>query len=172
MTTRSPAQQQQLEQLYRDHHSWLSGFLQRRLGCSHSAADLLQDTYLRLLTRGRLPEHAHSRGYLTRIAKGLVIDLYRRRRVEQAYLDELASQPEASHPSPEVQAQAVEALMLVDRLLRGLPNNVSRALLMHRLDGMGYREIAEQLGVSVSSVEKYIARALQHCLMVALEQTL
>ena len=43
---------------------------------------------------------------------------------------------------------------------------------MHRLDGMGYREIAEQLGVSVSSVEKYIARALQHCLMVALEQTL
>ena len=71
MTTRSPTQQQQLEQLYRDHHSWLSGFLQRRLGCSHNAADLLQDTYLRLLTRGRLPEHAHSRGYLTRIAKGL-----------------------------------------------------------------------------------------------------
>lgn len=96
MTTRSPAQQQQLEQLYRDHHSWLSGFLQRRLGCSHSAADLLQDTYLRLLTRGRLPEHAHSRGYLTRIAKGLVIDLYRRRRVEQAYLDDYKANAETN----------------------------------------------------------------------------
>jgi len=169
MTARDPTLQHHMDQLYREHHSWLSGFLQRRLGCSHSAADLVQDTYLRLLTNGKLPPAEHSRGYLTRIAKGLMIDLYRRRRIESAYLEELCRQPEAVHPSPEVRAQTVEALMTIDRLLQGLPVNVRRALLMRRLDGMSYREIAEELEVSVSSVEKYVARALQSCLQAALE---
>ncbi|WP_022961971.1 sigma-70 family RNA polymerase sigma factor [Halopseudomonas pelagia] len=169
MTARDPSVQQQMDMLYREHHSWLSGFLQRRLGCSHSAADLVQDTYLRLLTSGKLPPLDNSRGYMTRIAKGLMIDLYRRRRIENAYLEELGHQPEAVHPSPETHAQTVEALITIDRLLHGLPINVRRALLMRRLDGLSYREIAEQLGVSVSSVEKYVACALQACLLAALE---
>lgn len=59
--------------------------------------------------------------------------------------------------------------MTIDRLLHGLPVNVRRALLMRRLDGMSYRDIAEQLDVSVSSVEKYVARALQACMLAALE---
>ncbi|GGE53014.1 RNA polymerase sigma factor [Halopseudomonas oceani] len=169
MNARDSALQQQMAQLYHDHQSWLSAFLQRRLGCSHSAADLVQDTYLRLLSKGKLPEPAHSRGYLTRIAKGLLIDLYRRRRIEQAYLDELAAQPEHTHPSPEHCSEILEALVTIDRLLHGLPVNVRRALLMRRLDGMSYRAIAEELGVSISSVEKYIARALQSCLQAAQE---
>ena len=169
MTASNSSVQQQMDTLYREHHRWLSGFLQRRLGCSHSAADLVQDTYLRLLTSGKLPPLEHSRGYLTRIAKGLMIDLYRRRRIESAYLEELALQPETVHPSPEELTQTVEALMTIDRLLQGLPINVRRALLMRRLDGISYAEIAEQLGVSVSSVEKYVARALQACLLAALD---
>lgn len=38
-----------VEGLYHAHHNWLTGWLRRRLGCPHSAADLAQDTYMRLL---------------------------------------------------------------------------------------------------------------------------
>lgn len=43
------------------------------------------------------------------------------------------------------------------------PLKARQALLLCKLDRLGYREIAQQLGVSVSSVEKYIARALLVC---------
>ncbi|WP_289285464.1 sigma factor, partial [Methylophaga sp. UBA1918] len=82
-----------IENLYLEHRGWLSVFIQRRMGCPETTADLIQDTYLRILTSGRLPEQKDARKYLTHIAKGLVIDVFRRRRVEEAYLDYLKQQP-------------------------------------------------------------------------------
>ncbi|WP_313062038.1 sigma factor, partial [Pseudomonas rhodesiae] len=47
--------QQQLHLLYRDHHGWLQGWLRKRLGDREHAADVAQDTFLRLLVSGRFP---------------------------------------------------------------------------------------------------------------------
>ncbi|MDN3522222.1 sigma-70 family RNA polymerase sigma factor [Halomonas ramblicola] len=157
------SRQAAFDTLYSEHHGWLRRWLSVRLGCSHTAADLAHDTYLRVLRRGATPAPEQSRRYLTQIAKGLVIDLYRRRRIEAAYLETLSLLPELQAPSPEERALIVEALVEIDALLHQLPDKPRRAFLMCRLDGLSYREIAEVLGVSVSSVEKYIARALLVC---------
>ena len=156
--------------LYADHHGWLSGWLRSRVGCSHTAADLAQDTYLRVLVRGRLPEPHQSRRHLTRIAKGLMIDLFRRRRIEAAYLEALRELPEPEVPSEETRAQVIETLVEIDALLHRLPDKPRSAFLMSRLEGLSYAVISERLGVSVSSVEKYIARGLEVCLRAALER--
>ncbi|MDO6707612.1 sigma-70 family RNA polymerase sigma factor [Photobacterium sp. 1_MG-2023] len=169
MTAADQTNMKQVGQLYQQHQSWLSVFIQRRLGCPETSADLVHDTYLRLLNRGRLPEPGESRRYLTHIAKGLVIDLYRRRRVEAAYLEYMQQQPQEFGVSPEARLQMVEALIEVDRLLRHLPDKVRQALLMRQIDNMSYKQIAAELGVSVSSVEKYIAKALQACLLASME---
>lgn len=153
-----------IENLYLEHRGWLSVFIQRRMGCPETTADLIQDTYVRILTSGRLPEQKDARKYLTHIAKGLVIDVFRRRRVEEAYLDYLKQQPEDTAHSVETQALMIEALTEIDSLLHRLPVNVRQALLMRQLDGMSYKDIAKHLNVSVSSVEKYIAKGLQACL--------
>lgn len=68
--------------LYHNHHSWLRRWLSAKLGCSHTAADLAHDTYLRILARGTTPAPEQSRRFLTQVAKGLVVDHYRRRRIE------------------------------------------------------------------------------------------
>ncbi|PCF94267.1 sigma-70 family RNA polymerase sigma factor [Vreelandella nigrificans] len=149
--------------LYHNHHSWLRRWLSAKLGCSHTAADLAHDTYLRILARGTTPAPDQSRRFLTQIAKGLVIDHYRRRRIEAAYLETLSLLPEPEAPSPEERALAIEALVEIDVLLHRLPDKPRRAFLMCRLDGLSYPEIAKSLGVSVSSVEKYIAKALLVC---------
>jgi len=48
-------------------------------------------------------------------------------------------------------------------LLAGLPDPVRKAFLLNRLDAMTHRAIAEQLGISVATVERYIKRAFIHC---------
>ena len=168
MAVTSPATAEQIDKLYLEHRCWLSTLIQRRLGCPHHTADLVHDTYLRILVSGKLPAAKDSRRYLTHIAKGLVIDVYRRRRIERAYLDYLMQQPIPVFPSPEARAQAVEALVAVSSLLHGLPYKARQAFLLHRLEGLRYHDIAQRMQVSVSSVEKYIARALQACLLASL----
>lgn len=161
------ALQQQIEVLYADHHGWLRSWLRRKLGDACDAADLAHDTYLRIMSAGHVPAPDDSRRHLTQVAKGLVIDLYRRRQIESAYLEALALVPESQAPSEEARALVVEALIEIDAILHGLPPKARAALLMCRLDGLSYREIAERLQVSVSSVEKYIAAGLLACYQAA-----
>ena len=149
--------------LYREHHGWLHGWLRRKLGCTHQAADLVQDTYLRLIVSGRLPAPGMSRAYLTQIAKGLVIDLHRRRLLETAYLDALAQMPELEVPSPEMRAIVIETLVRIDALLRRLPAPVRETFLLSQFDGLTYSEIAGQLAISVAAVRKYMLKAAQAC---------
>lgn len=166
MSSDASAWQQQAATLYASHHGWLRGWLRRRLGNAVDAADLAHDTYVRILRSGRVPEADHARQLLTTIANGLVIDLYRRRQIEAAYLAAIAALPVARSPSEEERALAIEALAEIDAILQALPARVRTAWLLCKLDGLSYREIAGRLGVSVSSVEKYIATALVACYQV------
>ncbi|MBB3103058.1 sigma-70 family RNA polymerase sigma factor [Azomonas macrocytogenes] len=154
--------------LYQDHHGWLVGWLRRRLGCSHNAADLAQDTFVRLIN-GSLPEVREPRHYLVTVAKRVMVDHFRRRALERAYLEALAQQPQAEEVSPEVRLQIMETLLALDAMLLGLGHKPRQAFLMSQLLGMNYNEIAERLGVSVSSVTKYIAKATEQCLLFALD---
>ncbi|ARU04604.1 RNA polymerase subunit sigma [Comamonas serinivorans] len=163
MGTAELALSQRVEVLYTDHHGWLRGLLRRKLGNAFDAADLAHDVYLQLMRTGRVPPAGESRRHLTQIANGLVIDLYRRRQIEMAYLEALALLPEPVAPSEETRALAVEALIEIDAALQSLPAKARQALLMNRLEGLAYRDIATALRVSVSSVEKYIAAGLLAC---------
>jgi RNA polymerase sigma factor (sigma-70 family) len=57
----------------------------------------------------------------------------------------------------------VDCLARIDAMLDGLHPRARSALLLSRLDGLAYPDIAQQLGVSLSTVEKHMAAALRHC---------
>lgn len=162
----SHSKQQQFSTLYQQHQSWLYHWLFRKLGCSEHAADLAHDTWIRLLKQDNVIFIQQPRPYLATIAKGLMIDCLRRYRIEQSYLDALKDYPEQDAPSPETQYLIVETLMRLDQALSALPSPAKQAFLMSRLEGKKYKDIAKQLDLSVSSVEKYIAKALLTCLLV------
>lgn len=167
---------QQLHQLYSAHHGWLTAWLRRRLGCSHNAADFAQDTFMRLLVAERadcLPSDLHEpRHFLVTVAKRVMVDHFRRRALEQAYLQALVQQPHAEDISPETRLLMVETLLALDAMLDGLGSKVKQAFLLSQLEGLGYAEIAQRLEVSVSSVTKYMAKATEHCLLFALDAQL
>lgn len=155
-----------LDALYRAHHGWLRGWLRQRLSNSADAADLAQDTFLRVLlarTAGTLHEPRH---YLATIARGLVIDLYRRRSLEQAYLEALALRPEQYAPSAEERAEILDSLIAIDRMLDGLGPRTRAIFLAVQLNGLTYEKAAERVGVSVSTVRKHLAIGLLHCLQL------
>ena len=54
MTNAAPARQQSLHSLYRDHHSWLQNWLRRQLGNTWDAADLSQDTFIKVLASSQV----------------------------------------------------------------------------------------------------------------------
>ncbi|MCQ4313950.1 sigma-70 family RNA polymerase sigma factor [Pseudomonas stutzeri] len=165
MATEGLVRQQLVHRLYVDHQGWLNGWLRRQLGCSQRAADLAQDTFVRVLMKDQgLETIREPRAYLHTIARGLLINHWRRRQIEQAYLDAIALQPEAVMPSPESQALVIETLLQVDAMLARLPQKVRRAFLLSQLHGMTYAAIAVELQVSERMIKKYMAQAMLHCL--------
>ncbi|UFH51112.1 sigma-70 family RNA polymerase sigma factor [Pseudomonas sp. KNUC1026] len=158
-----------IEEIYVNHHGWLQGWLRLRLKNAEDAADLAHDTFLRVIQRRQMHAVCEPRPYLRTIARGLVIDLWRHRDIEQAWLETLAQLPEAHVPSPEASSLAIEALVAIDRLLDELPERARTAFLMAKLDGLPCPHIAERLGVSLATVERDLAKALRHCYRIAFE---
>lgn len=93
-----------------------------------------------------------------------------RRRGRQAAIDDAAVAEIADPaPSPEHQLAARQEYRILVRALGELTANQRAALVMNRVDQMTHAEIARQLGVSPSMVNKYIMRALTHCVMRLME---
>lgn len=155
------------ESLYCDHHGWLRGWLHRKLGNACDAADLAHDTFMRLIVSRREHLGDEPRALLVHIAKGLVIDHWRRRDTEQAYLDAIAHLPEAAVPSPETQMLIIESLMRIDAMLRGLPAQTVHVFLLCQLDGLTLAQISEQAGMPVITVRRHIRKALIACMAAA-----
>lgn len=149
--------------LYSTHHSWLHGWLSRRTGCRDRAADLAQDTFVRVLKFRQSSPLREPRAYLSSIARGLMIDQFRRRELERAYLESIALLPQREVPSEECRLLILDALERIDRMLDLLKPRVRQAFLLAQLDGLTCPQIAEKLGVSRATVERDLAKALQHC---------
>ncbi|MDT1000468.1 sigma factor-like helix-turn-helix DNA-binding protein, partial [Pseudomonas aeruginosa] len=67
-------------------------------------------------------------------------------------------------------ALILETLMQIDAMLDRMPDNVRRAFLLSQFEGLSYAQIAERLGVTVSSVQKYMTRAIVACYQVVYEE--
>lgn len=158
-----------VHKLYHHHHGWLSGWLRKRVGCHEAAAELAQDTFLRLLVKTpplSVKEGSGARRYLRTVADGLCIDMWRRKSIEQAWLETLAARPQVVEASLETRALVIETLCEIDTMLGRLPANVASAFIMSQVEGLTYKKIAEELGVSDRMVKKYMARAMLECVLI------
>lgn len=158
----SPAVVAPIDTLYREHRDWLLGWMRRRLNDGHMAADLTQDTFVRVIVGGQAQVLQEPRAYLTTLAQRVLYNFWRRRELERAWLEALAAQPDELAPSPETYALVREALETLDRWLDGLPSKAREAFLLRRLEGLAHGEIAQRMGISISSVERYIKQAVVH----------
>ncbi|WP_326537997.1 sigma-70 family RNA polymerase sigma factor [Pseudorhodoferax sp.] len=156
--------------LYSEHHNWLHGWLRRKLGDAHHAADLAQDTFVRILAACRaqelvLHELREPRAYLTTVAGRVLVNHYRRASLEQAWLAALATQPQPFAASPEERLSILQTLNEIDALLDALPPRTRTVFLLSQLEGLTYAQIAERMDVAPRTVKRHMAQAFEECLM-------
>ena len=138
-------------------------FIARRVP-PEEAEDVLQDLVVKLESHASGPV-AEPRAYLYRMAENLLLDRIRsegrRRGREQAWVAAQAGAAldQDDRPSPERTLIAREQLALVSAALAALPERTSLVFRRYRIDGMPQREIATELGISLSAVEKHLQKA-------------
>lgn len=159
-----------VQALYSEHHGWLKNWLRSKLGNAADAADLAQDTFLRLLGRSDSLDLRTPRAFLRTVARGLVIDHWRREELERAYLEALAQLPEAEAPSPESRELILEVLERIALMLDRLKPKPRTAFLLAQCEGLSHKEVAAQMGISLRSVERYVADALYQCYLLRFDE--
>jgi len=120
--------------------------------------ELLHAAYLRLLRYKAQHAVENIGAFLIRTAVNIGVDNYRH---DRFIADVTPDQTGACENSP-LQDEVLAARERLERVREGLSRLTPRTreiFLMHRLDDMKYREIAERLGISQSAVEKHIAKA-------------
>lgn len=137
----------------------LKRYLTLKFGDSYDNEDIVQDSFRNLLSSVEPESLDNPRAYLFQTAHNLALNRIRK----QGHYDRYASMghSEEDELSPEriVIAQGdIEALL---KTLGELPENCQRAFIAHRVHSRSYQDIADELGVSVSSVEKYLMRTMK-----------
>ena len=145
-------------------------FAFRYLGDERKAEDVAQETFLRVYTaRSRWRPDAKFHTWLFTIASRLCLNAIRSQRRERRVMrpaavggdgsDELAGAPARRTASPPDGVLAAERAELLRRAVAALSENQRRALLLHRFEGLSYREVAEAMGLTLEAVRSLLVRA-------------
>lgn len=162
-----------IKALFLAHQAEVRAYLSRTLRDADAAADLTQETFLRFVEHGgrNAPEAGgdgtvvlQPRSYLFRMAYHLAIDHLRRRKREgiSVLAEEGWSNLPDERPSPEQELWGRDDLARVQTALAELPERSRLVFRAVRIDGLTYQAAARRLGISESSVQKHLSRALVH----------
>ncbi len=150
--------------LYSEYGDALHRFLTRKLP-NHDAADLLHDTFVRVLCLADGYELHSPRPFLFRVARNLMLDHHK---AGYSKMFEVDAGGDVEHRSidnitPEVSVYSQQRLAVLQRAIDELPPRCRQVFLLHKFEHKSHAAIAEMLGISVNMVEKHVIRALAHC---------
>ncbi|RFM26860.1 RNA polymerase sigma factor [Deminuibacter soli] len=127
----------------------------------HLVEDLMQQCYLKIWERfDQLQDYNKALPLVKTIAHHLLIDVVRKRMKEDTvWLETLEGEIENLMEAPA--DTSFVFLQALDKAIDRLPENCRKVYLMHREEGLSYREIAAQLSVSVSMIEKHMSKSIK-----------
>lgn len=124
------------------------------------ADDLVQDAFVKLACYAQEHTVREPEAFLMRAAQNLSLDAHRARKrhgEEVLVEDQLLVDPGPAVEEILLRREQVELLI---KCLASMDTKTGRIILAHRIDGASYAEIAREHGISVSAVEKQIAKAM------------
>lgn len=142
-------------------------YLSKKVRNNEDANDLAQEAFLRMHKFQQSRQLRNARAFLFKTANNLVVDQMRRAKVHDKYLssemlpDQSDEENDKFAPSAERTALAERELDQIYKVVDKMPEKVRRAFLMHRAKDLSYSQIADDMDVSTSMVEKYIIQALK-----------
>ncbi|HKB89038.1 MAG TPA: sigma-70 family RNA polymerase sigma factor [Opitutaceae bacterium] len=162
IVSEEPTKPRDFTALYRATVVPLRRYLARMLGNTAEAQDVAHDAYVRVYPTmmKAQPEKPEALLYVT--ARRLAINRLKRRSISP-FSQEAANMDLASSCAPGVaqQVMARQELRLLEQAIAELPPGCRAVLLLRKIESLSHREIADRLGIAVSTVEKQYARALR-----------
>ena len=145
------------------HEPALRAWLRHRRVDGLETDDIVQETYAVLAGLASVDHIESPRAYAFQTAQSVILRHLRRARVVR--IDALGDLEQLNtpldDPSPERQAADRQELRQVAELIAGLPSKCREAFTLRKLQGLSQREVAGRMGISESTVEKHIGRALR-----------
>ena len=156
-------QDQRISEVVRREQSRLRNFIRRRVPDPRDAEDILQDVFYKLVEANRLlMPIEHVTGWLFRVARNRIVDVFRKKRPESfsdmavADEDDELLRLEDILPSPEAGPEAVYARNVLleefELAVDELPEEQREVFVAHELEGRSFAEMAAESGVSVNTL--------------------
>ncbi len=156
-------QDRQISEVVSEQRSRLRNFIRRRVADPADAEDIVQEVFYELVEANRLlMPIEHVTGWLFRVARNRITDLFRRKKAapftdqevqnedgEVLRLEELLPSPDAG---PEALYLKNFILDEMEAALDELPDEQREVFIAHELDGRSFRELAEESGVNINTL--------------------
>jgi len=156
-----------LEESYRKYWNEICHYLRAKYGDGPpDPEDVAQVTFAKFAAY-KTPAHINNpRAFLYRIARNVFVDFHRRKMTQDKFVSEeqvIAEIKDSAVFDPERVLMGKEEFAMLESALKGLEKRQRDFLLMHRLQGLSYTEIARQSGMSRNGVKGVIKQALAIC---------
>ena len=152
--------QLRFDDLYREQAPRLRRWLDARLRSSEDANDLVQDAFTRLLGSGTRDGIRQPEAFLNRIVRNLLIDRSRRLSNRTAHVPIDETNAPVARATQEDGLELDEMRRRYRAAVEALPPRMREVFVLHRVEGLGYKEIATRLGISIRTVEWHVGEAL------------
>jgi RNA polymerase sigma factor (sigma-70 family) len=153
--------------LFTNYHKEIKTFLNRRTNCEDTAEDLTQEVYLSLMKKKTPPQkgNIHNiRAYLYKTAKNIAINHQiseQRRKALWQMSSELIETTD--NITPERVIDDTQKVHILNDALLELPLMSQQIFILSRIDGMKQKDVANKLGIHITTVEKNLSKAVRHC---------
>jgi RNA polymerase sigma-70 factor (family 1) len=152
---------QAFEVMYKRHWPELIDAAYRRLQSRQKAEDIVQEIFISLYNKRTALEFTVSvKAYLNQALKFKVLNEFRSESVRNTYTKSVFFGNSCKNDFAN-QLEAKELRLKIERLLAQLPQKCSQVFLLSRNENMTNKEIAMELNISISTVEKHIGKALK-----------
>lgn len=145
---------ERIEQIWKDYHSRLHGFIQSRVGDPTVADDILQEIFINIFSRiETLKDKNKLESWIYQITRNAIIDYYRSHRKMEQLPEHLAA-PAEDLTDKERRESAKCLLPFIDNL----PENYREAIMLAEIEGLAQKDVALKQGVSLSGAKSRIQR--------------
>ncbi|MFA6561369.1 MAG: RNA polymerase sigma factor SigZ [Verrucomicrobiia bacterium] len=143
----------------------LGRFIAARVADPATAEDILQDVFVKIQNRlGQLQDPAKLQGWLYLMARNAIIDHYRTRKETTEVPESLPAEP----PAHDVEVEELKAAFR--RMIYSLPEPYRDALVLTEFEGLSQKELAKQLGISLSGAKSRVQRGREQLKQMLLER--
>ncbi len=152
------------------HEAGIRHLLSRYMSRNQDIEDLLQETFLKAFAaEGRWTIRA-PKSYLFRIAKNLALnELVKKSNTTTDYIEDFPT-PDVLYDSEQTsvtnEVEVQQQLTILVKAISSHPTQCRRVVVMRKVEGLSFKEVAERLDISVSTAEKHAAKGLLKCAQV------